>query len=202
MSDPPALIPISDAQAKAIEEALKTLRAGGSALREILGTVPEDVVALLGGNWLKVKRAENLLRTIAKAQERLKRDGIKAEPASLSIGLPLLAAAADESRDELQEIWAGLLAAAADPARSKAFRVAFIEAAKGMDPIDALLLKAIQHRGGRATNADRDSVAAEMHIPRDQLDVSIDNLKNLRVLMTTTAGFYLTAFGREFLRSL
>ena len=70
----------------------------------MFGTVPEDIVALLGGNWLRVRRAENLLVTLEKARERLEKRGIKVEPTSLSIGLPILIAAADESRDELQEI--------------------------------------------------------------------------------------------------
>jgi hypothetical protein len=49
--------------------------------------------------------------------------------------LPLVISAADEDRDELQEIWARLLAAAADPARAKSFRIQFIEVAKQMDPL-------------------------------------------------------------------
>jgi hypothetical protein len=59
MSDPGSLVPVSDEQAKAIQEAskaaqeaLKTLQSLGGFIREMLGTVPEDVVALLGGNWL------------------------------------------------------------------------------------------------------------------------------------------------------
>ncbi len=55
MMDPNSLIPISEEQAKAIQEASKALQEAlrivqGSAsfLREMVGTVPEDVVALLG----------------------------------------------------------------------------------------------------------------------------------------------------------
>jgi hypothetical protein len=51
-----------------------------------------------------------------------------------------MVAAADESRDELQEIWGALLAAAADPKRSRSFRLKFIEVAKELDPLDALVL--------------------------------------------------------------
>ena len=63
MSNPKILIPISDEQAKAIQEALKTLQGFGGFLRETFGTVPQDVAGLLGGDWLKVRRAENLART-------------------------------------------------------------------------------------------------------------------------------------------
>jgi hypothetical protein len=50
VTGPDGLSPISDAQANAIAEALKTLRAAGGAIREIFGTAPEDLVALLGGS--------------------------------------------------------------------------------------------------------------------------------------------------------
>jgi len=51
MVDPTSLIPISDDQAKAIQEALKTLQGFGGFLRETFGTVPQDLVGLLGGDW-------------------------------------------------------------------------------------------------------------------------------------------------------
>jgi Abortive infection alpha len=143
-----------------------------------------------------------LLSRGRKARERLKRDGIKVEAASLLIGLPIFEAASDEGREELQNIWASLLAAAADPARSKYFRVAFIETAKGMDPLDALLLNALRGVGGRMTNDARNSIAAQMHVSRDQVEVSIGNLSKLGVLEQSPAGAFLTAFGREFLHCL
>lgn len=203
MSNPGALIPITDEQAKAVQEALKVLEAVGASLREICGTVPEDVVALLGGNWLKVRRAENLIRTVKKAQERLKRDGIEAEPASLSIGLPILQAAADESREELQDIWARLLAAAADPARAKSFRVAFIETVKRMDPLDAAALQALHANGGRLTPAVRGSALTAVHASEDEFAVSLENLQKLQLLTTDPRHMMgITAFGREFLRTI
>jgi hypothetical protein len=131
MPDSGSVISISDEQAKAIQEgskaiqeAIKTLQGIGGFLKETFGTVPQDIVALLAGNWLKVRRAENLLRVAQKAKERLKARGVEVpEPASLSITLPIFVAAADESRDELQDIWARLLAAAADPSRAGFFRI-------------------------------------------------------------------------------
>jgi hypothetical protein len=89
MSDGGGLIPISDEQAKAIQEALKALQGVGGFLKETLGTVPQDLVGYLGRDWLGVRRAENLSRILEKARERLKARGAKAaEPASLSICCP------------------------------------------------------------------------------------------------------------------
>ena len=173
MSEIGSGLPVSEEQAKAIQEALKTLRSAGDYLREVLGTVPEDVVALLGGNWLKVKRAENLIRTVEKARERLNKDHIKFEPASLSIGLPILIAAADESREELQEIWARLLVAAADPNRSKSFRLAFIEAAKKLDPLDVgVLLKVRERTQNMILEGTRQWLASVLTATPDQILVS------------------------------
>jgi hypothetical protein len=101
----------------------------------------------------------------------------------LSISLPLLVAAADESRDELQEIWARLLAAAADPSRARSFRLAFIDAAKKLDPLDAAVLQIVQaDHGGRISGDVRNSLAASVHVSRDEVDVSILNLAKLELV--------------------
>jgi Abortive infection alpha len=203
--------PIGDEQAKAVQEAskaigeaLKTLQGFGGFLRDMFGTVPEDVVALLGGNWLKVRRIENLARILGKARERLRARRVEApEPASLSIALPILVAAADESRDELQDIWASLLAAAADPARAKAFRIAFIEAVKKMDPLDAAVLQSAQAFGGDITGKVRNDLAQRLHASRDETDVSIANLEKLELVRPTNPpNAVVSPFGREFLRAV
>ena len=66
---PNSLIPVGDEQAKAIQEALVTLRAVGEFLKNTLGTVPEDLVGVLGGDWLKVRRAESFAK-IAKKRKK------------------------------------------------------------------------------------------------------------------------------------
>jgi hypothetical protein len=75
MTDPGPMIPVTDEQAKAAQEgfkatqeALKTLQGAGSYIGEVLGTVPQDIVALLAGNWLKVRRAEQLKIMLAKSK--------------------------------------------------------------------------------------------------------------------------------------
>jgi Abortive infection alpha len=199
------LIPISDEQAKAIQEALKTLRGLGGFLRETFGTIPEDLVGLLGGDRLKVLRAENLARILDKARDRLRARGVKAlEPASLSITLPILTAAADESRDELQDIWACLLAAAADPARAKSFRLAFIETAKKLDPLDAAVLQSVSaNDAGRVTGETQNKIAERLGASRDEVEVSINSLEKLNLIREVNAVTRaVSAFGREFLRTV
>jgi hypothetical protein len=201
---------ITDEQARAIAEiakasgeAVKALRAAGGAVWEILGVPLEDLVGLLGGNWIKVRCAENLVRTFAKASERLKRDGITAAPASLSLALPILEAAAEESREELQELWAALLAAAADSSREKSFRNSFIEVVKKMDPLDASVLRAAKRRNVPISGGGRDALAEELRLTSDQVDVSLMNLQKLELMTRLATGAIgVTPFGREFLRVL
>jgi Abortive infection alpha len=208
MSDPGSLIP-SDEQSKAIQEgskaiqeALKTLQGIGGFLRETFGTVPEDIVGLLGGDWLRVRRTENLFRMFQKARERLKARGVEMEePASLSITLPIFVAAAEESRDELQDLWARLLAAAADPSRAGHFRLRFIEATKRMDPLDAAVLSRSQQEQG-VSGTRLNTLATELSVSRDQIDVSCDNLKKLELFRGNETTNHLTPFGREFLRAV
>jgi Abortive infection alpha len=199
------LIPFGDEQAKAAQEALKTLRGLGGYLKEILGTVPEDLVGMLGGDWLRAKRAENIARIIEKSKERLReRNAEPKEPASLSVTLPLLTAAADESRDELQDVWARLLAAAAEPTRARFFRAAFIQAVKQLDPLDATVLQLIERDGAGSFNPNtRNALALNMKVRPDQIDISAENLAHANLL--TPIGHSaksITPFGREFLRAI
>jgi hypothetical protein len=166
-----------------------------------------DGVGLLGGDWLKVRRAENLARILEKATERLRARHLETpEPASLSIALPILVAAGDESRDELQEIWARLLAAAADPGRAKSFRLAFIEATKKLDPLDAAVLQGISAAGGAVTPGMRNSLAEQLHASRNEIDISIANLTKLELVNSGRHGSpepaQIMPLGREFLRAV
>lgn len=218
MSGTGSLIPVTDEQAKAVQElakaaqeAIKALRGVGGFLKRVMGTVPEDLISYLGGDWLKVRRAENLARILEKAQERMRARGAEPEqPAPLSLSLPLLIAAAEESRDELQDIWARLLAAAADGVRQKSFRLKYIETAKKMDPLDAAVLQCAAEKVGGNIDGHAQNVVAELlHVTRDEVDVSVANLIQLElaaaVVFSTPTQIppaVVTAFGREFLRAV
>src|SRR5579863_1530798 len=67
------IVPISDEQAKALQEGFKfagqsldMVKAVGGYLAAVLGSGPEDLVGLLGGDWLRVRRAVNLANMIEK----------------------------------------------------------------------------------------------------------------------------------------
>jgi hypothetical protein len=180
-------------------ESLKQLERFSEFLKKAFGTAPQDVVELLDGDGLKVRRAQNLARIFEKTIEILEARGIDAlEPASPSIVLPILVAAATESGDERQDIWARLLAAAADPLRAQAFRHAFTEKAKQMDPMDVAVLRCAQTVVGPITETKRNDFADQLHASRDEVDISIANLARLELVTAPVNA--VSPFGREFLR--
>ncbi|GGZ32173.1 Abi-alpha family protein [Asticcacaulis endophyticus] len=113
-------------------------------ISEVIGDNLKNAVGLMGADWLLVKREENLEQLRRKKDERLSIRGIAdTVPVSLSIAIPLIRGAADESRDEIQDLWAALLAAALDPNRGKDVTRFFIDVLQKMEPWDAKVFQAI-----------------------------------------------------------
>ena len=212
------IVPVSDEQAKAIQEgfklggqSLEAARAFGGYMARIFGTVPEDIVGLMFGDALRLKRVENIVKMATKARERLEARGVKEQQeVPLSLGLPLLEAASDEDRDELVDLWARLLAAAMDPARSPHMSARFVAVVKAMDPIDARVLWRL--RSGVTANpagSSKQSLADTLSVNPDQIQMAFESLKQLNLVAPWTAyvlepqapieNVTLTAAGREFL---
>jgi hypothetical protein len=197
-----SVIPITDEQAKLGQEimklgqeTLKTLRGLGSFLDKALGSTPEALVGYLGGDWLHVRRAENMARMLYKARERLAALGMnETTPAPLSLALPILQGAADEDREELVDLWARLLASAMDPATRNNVRHEFIAAVKQMDPSDATVLQHIysekvtnilsQEGGDNIRHQSLSFISKRLGYRRDNIVVSIEHLEALGFLIT------------------
>nr|WP_281418444.1 Abi-alpha family protein [Azospirillum soli] len=140
------------------------------------------------------------------------REDARVEPVSPTLAIPLFEAAQDESRTELQELWARLLANAMDGSRS-GVRTSFIEAIKKLDALDAVVLDKIASFGGAQTVVYHDSWPEQLGVREDELFVSFDNLKRLGcisdynnvALHNTITGdelrLYVTHFGRELMRA-
>jgi hypothetical protein len=124
-------------------------------------------------------------------------------PPSLSVTLPLFRDAADESREELQELWARLLAAAMDPSRADRVRARFFDALQKLDPLDARVLACLHGRGGGAYEGQRNEMAGELGISRDEVEVSLANLRRVELAFEPQGNLIaITALGREFLRAV
>lgn len=168
----------------------------------VLGTVPEDAVGLVIGDPL------GFVRTAIAGQydvwlDRLqtRRNVTITQPVSPSVAIPLIRAAYDESRPELQELWAGLIAAAMDPARSGRVRLSFIETLKQFDPLDALVLRA-RHtpQATPAIGPFADVLASTLGATRDEVLLSVDNLISLRCIERDGGnGLHVSRYGRALL---
>ena len=199
-----SMIPISDEQAKLGQEIVGAGRDLGRYATDILGDIPKDLVGILVGDKVKVRRAERLAELWQKAQKRLREQGVtEPESPGLNLALPILVAAADENREELQDLWARLLTASMNPNRSKLVRLGFAGALQKLDPLDARTLVWMRQHGGSAEGGNRNTMAIELECIRDEVDVSLKNLVKVDFVFELNTGMTaLTAFGREFLRTV
>lgn len=125
-------------------QALQTAEKLGGFLKQIF-RVPVDAVSPFVVNWWRLCVLENTLKTAEEAQDVLKKRGIpldQTRPVLLKLGIPTLENGGLENDDSLRNIWAKLLANAMDPNFDHTqLRTAFIDVIKGLEPIEAAILK-------------------------------------------------------------
>ena len=183
--------PIDEHTARAIEESAKAVsnvvgaaEKGGSWVSKVLGELPTDVVGFYFGDRLHHKRLLRLIELEAETEEHHRRWGRKGpkEDLSPSLGIPLLEAASDETREGLKQLWSKLLAAAMHPERAKFVRASLIEAVKKMDPLDALILETLETHPRLEPNGE-EGLAGMHSVSVEEVAVSIENLRRLGFLM-------------------
>jgi hypothetical protein len=208
--DPPGTL-ISPDEAKAVQKfsdfgTTAVTEAGNLAryVGRILGTVPEDAVGLVIGDPL------HFVRTAIAAQydsllTRILRDrNVSPQPVSPSVAIPLIRAAYDEGRPELQELWANLIAAAMDPDRSKRVRRSFVDAVQRLDPLDAAVLKEVFDLLGTIPSPTlRQYLIPRLNADQRELDVSFQNLEAVKCLTPSGAPgqWIITSFGYQLVRA-
>jgi hypothetical protein len=173
------------ATSKAIDAAIMAGKYGG----EILGDLPHDLVGIIG-DWVKHTRARRWAELSAETQKILDARGVaNRADVSPSVAIPLIAAAINEDRDVLKQLWAKLLAAAMDPARSNLVRPSLIKTLKQMDPPDALVLGEVnKNTSGNWVPNGRDVIKDILNVSQDEVLVSFDHLTELQCLLWLGAG--------------
>jgi hypothetical protein len=135
--------------------------------------------------------------------EKLERRNAKTEPVSLSVAIPLMRGAYDESRPGLREMWADLIANAMDPERSGRVRLSFIETLKRFDPIDAIVLKARKESpSGSLRPSNAEFISDKLKISLSEIMLSVDNLTVLNCVHFANnqrPDFHLTGYGEALL---
>lgn len=157
-------------------------------VNRVLGRPLEDASGLFIADPLRAARilAQDWYarRVTQKLRERnLQDEQLKAVPPNIAI--PLLEAAQDETRDELREVWARLLANAMDPNRSSRVRLEFIETLKQFNPLDALLLNELVATPNMSSNS-REYLVSRFHLSRDEVVVSSQHLTKLGCIEVST----------------
>ncbi len=160
------------------------------ALRKI-SDAPGDVQRLLKGLFAlrQQLRERNLLSFAKKLMGRMsqkKEPSLRHVPEDLT--LAVLEAAADESDDEIQDLWAGLLTTAMDPTSRHKTRKIFISILRSMDPVDAPVLRLLVSRFRQEETVELANLsellqqaAGTAHSESD-VRLSLDNLARLGCL--------------------
>ena len=118
---------------------LEVAKGLGGYLAKIVGSVPEDAIGRAGGDWLSHSRKRNLAKLEADTAAHMENiaAGRRTDP-SPSVVIPLLQAAADKSRKDLQALWAALFANAMIDGGGRVRRVYF-DLVRQMEPADVKL---------------------------------------------------------------
>jgi len=206
-----SIIPVTDSQAEAITAVAQlgqvTVTESANFVRflgSVFGDVPSNLVELLLGSHLRFAKFRNAEYYARRTAETLERRGVKPELVSPSLAVPLLEAAFEESRPELRELWAALIAAAMDPSRADRLRLGFIGTLKQFDPLDALLLQQLPTMPGNLEPIAAQFWANRLSKGLDAVLVSVANLHRLGCIEEIPQNrkqLPLTPYGRELLRA-
>jgi hypothetical protein len=137
--------------AKAVQEVAKATKAGieataklGGFVSKIIGEPTETVVGILTDK-LKFMRWERQMRLTERAKEIIESKNIEGELKTVppKIALPIIENASLEENDELQDLWACLIASAVDPNFDGTLRTAFIDIIKQLEVNDVHILNFI-----------------------------------------------------------
>lgn len=190
---------------KAVQQASKTGKAVvdaasdlGKWTAKVLGTVPEDMVGLALGDYLRELRIRNMDRIRRKTEDIPKARGIdEPDPIAPKHAIPIFEAASEETDETLQNLWARLLANAMDPNRDVHLLRVLIDTLGKFESIDALVLEHI----AKMDELDR---LALLELPifeevrRTLVQVSLDHLAELKCIqIDNDTDYTLTPIGEE-----
>lgn len=183
-----------DLPGKAVAEATKVWsKQIGSYANTVFGPASEEFGELMGQE-VRLWKAMNLLKHVDELQQVLKERGLRPEHArylGYSEAVPLIEAASYEESDEVQGLWARLLASALDPETDVRIEKAFVSILREIGPIEAQLLLFVREYGGSGPSVIEGEPAARMweaysvslaSVSPDLLGAAIINLRRLGCL--------------------
>lgn len=197
--------------AKATQEVAKASATAIDATKQlggfVAGVIGESVSATIGilNDKLKFIRWERQLRLYDKWRSIIELRGISDARRIIppKLALPIIENAVLEENDELQDLWAELLASAMDPNFEGEIRIAFIDIIKQLEVSDANILHRAYFEFRKNTELkaklahampgdtwfspteyelNGSGLRSQLNIPKQAFETSIDNLFRLRCL--------------------
>ncbi len=193
---------LENEEAKAVQEIAKVAGKGidlvsntGKGVARIFGGAVGHFAAVVEGE-IAFWRYQNLLKISDKvsAIHKARKLAGKPIPLALEFALPILEAASIEVDDEVQTLWAGLLANATEPDKAFKIKKVFIETLRGMQSLDAVILQtlAICHAqdkysvsNGNPLNAD--CITAQVNSSLIDVQISLYSLARLGCIQDSFA---------------
>lgn len=137
--------------AKAVQETAKAARSGIEATQALgrfvsrITTEPLETVMGILNDKLQFVRWERKLRLADRGRELLQQRGVQGplRPIPYKLALPIVEHASLEDDDELQDLWANLLASAVDPKFDGLIRAAYIDIIRQLEVVDVHLLNVV-----------------------------------------------------------
>jgi hypothetical protein len=170
--------------AKAASNAIDLVREGSRAISPAIG----NIYGLLIGDKVSAAR-DRRLDELARNTKTILHDRDVKERQELpeDIAIPLLEAAQGESREELKQLWARLLANAMDPKRAADVRPEFIETIRSFTPIDATILSFIVGPADRSPPIISDAkISHGLNLRSTAVRTSINHLRKIGCLSVST----------------
>ncbi len=210
---------IGEETAKAVQETAKATgkvvdllgKLGDSAAGRATSTAVAEAVGILG-DWARTKREKYAAEVVKLTRDTLERRGRPLpspdDDVPLTIVEPLLEAASGESRAELQDVWARLLAAAVDPNRAGQVRASLVEAMKLLEPLDCPILIRLNEKLPQPPTSIVSDLAGQLNTTSEDVEESFHNLHKAGLVdftpiqMTSRGRPKVTSKGKLFLRAV
>jgi hypothetical protein len=153
-----------------------------------------DTAIELGGiakDWASYYRYTNLLKIqdkILALHAKRKIEG-KTIPIPPRYAIPLIQRASDEDDNDIQSLWAGLIANSTDPNKKLDVKKIYIEILSSLEPLDVQIMRYFSKQGwhlssdvpGGGINVER--LSADLDLNENDILISLQNLNRLGCLI-------------------
>lgn len=140
---------------KSASDLSKAAKEGGKSFLSAVLRPPGEALGGIYADQLNERRHANLIKIAARAQHRLQVAGVTAKQVPLSIIHPALEAASLEENENLQDLWANLLANAADPRGINTVSASFPGMLRELSARDVTFLDALYRHAKTKDVTDR-----------------------------------------------